>query len=100
MSAREVCIAERQLMLLTKDESTWFDVTQFTSIPVTHPCTASHYLYTLLYFILFPTLIRTQYTMVRASDVVLILVALLFPPISAAMITGCSCDLLINVVSV
>jgi len=36
--------------------------------------------------------------MVRASDVVLMLVALLFPPISAAMITGCSCDLLINVV--
>lgn len=37
--------------------------------------------------------------MVRASDIILILVALLFPPISAAMITGCSCDLLINVVS-
>lgn len=37
--------------------------------------------------------------MVKASDVVLILVALLFPPISAAMITGCSCDLMINVVS-
>jgi uncharacterized membrane protein YqaE (UPF0057 family) len=37
--------------------------------------------------------------MVQASDVVLMLVALLFPPVSAAMITGCSCDLLINVVS-
>jgi uncharacterized membrane protein YqaE (UPF0057 family) len=43
-------------------------------------------------------LIHTEITMVRASDVVLMLVALLFPPISAAMITGCSCDLLINVV--
>ncbi|SCV69373.1 BQ2448_2393 [Microbotryum intermedium] len=35
--------------------------------------------------------------MVRASDIVLCLVAILFPPAAAAFITGCSCDLLINV---
>ncbi|KAL5498783.1 hypothetical protein ACEPAH_2138 [Sanghuangporus vaninii] len=35
--------------------------------------------------------------MVRGSDVLLILVAILFPPAAAAFITGCSCDLLINV---
>ncbi|GBE87529.1 hypothetical protein BKA93DRAFT_730028 [Sparassis latifolia] len=35
--------------------------------------------------------------MVRASDVLLILVAILFPPAAAAFITGCSCDLLINI---
>jgi len=33
----------------------------------------------------------------RASDVCLILVAILFPPAAAAFITGCSCDLLINI---
>ncbi|TFK41540.1 hypothetical protein BDQ12DRAFT_678156 [Crucibulum laeve] len=35
--------------------------------------------------------------MVRTSDVILILVAILFPPAAAAIITGCSCDLLINI---
>ncbi|KAF9566480.1 UPF0057-domain-containing protein [Agrocybe pediades] len=35
--------------------------------------------------------------MVRASDVILILVAILFPPAAAAIVTGCSCDLLINI---
>ncbi|KAI0938704.1 hypothetical protein AcW1_001634 [Taiwanofungus camphoratus] len=35
--------------------------------------------------------------MVKASDVVLILVAIVFPPAAAAFITGCSCDLLINI---
>jgi len=35
--------------------------------------------------------------MVKASDVLLILVAILFPPAAAAFITGCSCDLLINI---
>ncbi|KAF9009543.1 hypothetical protein BDQ17DRAFT_1406575 [Cyathus striatus] len=35
--------------------------------------------------------------MVKTSDVILILVAILFPPAAAAMITGCSCDLLINI---
>ncbi|KAF9256618.1 UPF0057-domain-containing protein [Marasmius fiardii PR-910] len=35
--------------------------------------------------------------MVKTSDVVLILVAIIFPPAAAAFITGCSCDLLINV---
>ncbi|RDB16038.1 Plasma membrane proteolipid 3 [Hypsizygus marmoreus] len=35
--------------------------------------------------------------MVRTSDVILILVAILFPPAAAAMVTGCSCDLLINI---
>ncbi|KAI0032590.1 hypothetical protein K488DRAFT_49541 [Vararia minispora EC-137] len=34
---------------------------------------------------------------VRGSDVVLILVAIIFPPAAAAFITGCSCDLLINI---
>ncbi|TCD64089.1 hypothetical protein EIP91_004561 [Steccherinum ochraceum] len=34
---------------------------------------------------------------VRASDVLLIIVAILFPPAAAAFITGCSCDLLINI---
>jgi len=35
--------------------------------------------------------------MVRTSDVILILVAIIFPPAAAAMLTGCSCDLLINI---
>ncbi|XP_006463865.1 hypothetical protein AGABI2DRAFT_194553 [Agaricus bisporus var. bisporus H97] len=35
--------------------------------------------------------------MVKASDVVLILVAIIFPPAAALIITGCSCDFLINV---
>ncbi|EGO29339.1 hypothetical protein SERLADRAFT_365361 [Serpula lacrymans var. lacrymans S7.9] len=35
--------------------------------------------------------------MVKTSDVLLILVAILFPPASVAFITGCSCDLLINI---
>ncbi|PWN30194.1 UPF0057-domain-containing protein [Jaminaea rosea] len=35
--------------------------------------------------------------MVKSSDILLILVAILFPPAAAAFITGCSCDLLINI---
>lgn len=35
--------------------------------------------------------------MVKGSDVLLIIVAILFPPAAAFFITGCSCDLLINV---
>ncbi|KAL0958357.1 hypothetical protein HGRIS_000499 [Hohenbuehelia grisea] len=35
--------------------------------------------------------------MVKSSDVVLILVAIIFPPAAAAFIAGCSCDLLINI---
>ncbi|KAJ2922143.1 hypothetical protein H1R20_g14944, partial [Candolleomyces eurysporus] len=35
--------------------------------------------------------------MVKTSDVLLILVAILFPPAAAAMVTGCGCDLLINI---
>jgi len=35
--------------------------------------------------------------MVKSSDVVLILIAILFPPAAAAFITGCSCDLIINI---
>ncbi|KAG6888951.1 hypothetical protein C0995_004806 [Termitomyces sp. Mi166 len=35
--------------------------------------------------------------MVKTSDVVLILIAILFPPAAAAIVTGCSCDLLINI---
>ncbi|WVO16971.1 hypothetical protein L204_104657 [Cryptococcus depauperatus] len=34
---------------------------------------------------------------VRGSDIVLIIVAIIFPPAAAAFITGCSCDLLINI---
>jgi len=35
--------------------------------------------------------------MVKGSDVLLILVAIVFPPAAAGFITGCSCDLLINI---
>ena len=35
-------------------------------------------------------------TMARGSDVLLVIVAIIFPPAAAAFITGCSCDLLIN----
>ncbi|KAI6153856.1 hypothetical protein BKA82DRAFT_4094676 [Pisolithus tinctorius] len=35
--------------------------------------------------------------MVRSSDVVLILVAIIFPPAAAAFVSGCSCDLCINI---
>ncbi|KAF8589165.1 UPF0057-domain-containing protein [Ramaria rubella] len=35
--------------------------------------------------------------MVKGSDILLIIVAILFPPAAAAFITGCSCDLLINI---
>jgi len=34
---------------------------------------------------------------VRASDICLIIVAIIFPPAAAAFIAGCSCDLLINI---
>lgn len=33
---------------------------------------------------------------VRGSDILLILLAILFPPAAVAFITGCSSDLLIN----
>ena len=33
----------------------------------------------------------------RGSDVFLVLIAILFPPAAAAMVAGCSCDLLINI---
>jgi uncharacterized membrane protein YqaE (UPF0057 family) len=36
--------------------------------------------------------------MVKASDILLCLVAILFPPAAAAFVAGCcSCDMLINV---
>jgi len=35
--------------------------------------------------------------MVKGSDILLILVAIIFPPAAAGFITGCSCDLLINI---
>ncbi|GAA5954224.1 hypothetical protein JCM3765_005324 [Sporobolomyces pararoseus] len=35
--------------------------------------------------------------MARTSDILLILVAILFPPAAAGILTGCSCDLLINI---
>ncbi|EIM82078.1 uncharacterized protein STEHIDRAFT_124889 [Stereum hirsutum FP-91666 SS1] len=34
---------------------------------------------------------------IKGSDVLLILVAIIFPPATAAFLTGCSCDLLINI---
>jgi len=34
---------------------------------------------------------------VKASDVILILVAIIFPPAGAFFVTGCGCDLLINI---
>ncbi|CAO1612800.1 unnamed protein product [Parajaminaea phylloscopi] len=35
--------------------------------------------------------------MVKSSDILLILVAILFPPAAAAFVAGCGCDLLINI---
>ncbi|GAA5980159.1 hypothetical protein JCM11641_006932 [Rhodosporidiobolus odoratus] len=35
--------------------------------------------------------------MVRSSDIILALVAIIFPPASVAFLTGCSCDLFINI---
>ncbi|GAA5942631.1 YqaE/Pmp3 family membrane protein [Sporobolomyces koalae] len=35
--------------------------------------------------------------MARTSDIILILVAIVFPPAAAGILTGCSCDLLINI---
>jgi len=35
--------------------------------------------------------------MVRTSDVILVIVAIIFPPAAAGMVTGCSCDLVISV---
>ncbi|KAK9894914.1 hypothetical protein P389DRAFT_211586 [Cystobasidium minutum MCA 4210] len=34
---------------------------------------------------------------IRFSDVLLILIAILFPPASAAIVTGCSCALMLNI---
>jgi uncharacterized membrane protein YqaE (UPF0057 family) len=36
--------------------------------------------------------------MVKASDVLIIIVAIVFPPAAVAIMTGCSGDLLINIV--
>ncbi|EKD03990.1 hypothetical protein A1Q2_01664 [Trichosporon asahii var. asahii CBS 8904] len=33
--------------------------------------------------------------MVRGSDIIIALIAIIFPPAAVAMMTGCSCDLLI-----
>ncbi|WAR61127.1 hypothetical protein PtB15_13B379 [Puccinia triticina] len=35
--------------------------------------------------------------MVKGSDIILILVAVIFPPAAALFVTGCGCDLLINI---
>ncbi|KAG8713601.1 hypothetical protein FRC09_018530 [Ceratobasidium sp. 395] len=35
--------------------------------------------------------------MVKGSDIILILVTILFPPAAVAIMSGCSCDLLINI---
>jgi len=50
-------------------------------------------------YLLYDTSIINDTTMVKGSDIILILVAVIFPPAAAAIITGCSCDLLINIVS-
>ncbi|KAG8955323.1 hypothetical protein FRC04_008674 [Tulasnella sp. 424] len=34
---------------------------------------------------------------VKGGDIVLIIVAILFPPLAVFLMTGCSCDLLINI---
>ncbi|KAK4057435.1 hypothetical protein OIO90_001504 [Microbotryomycetes sp. JL221] len=39
---------------------------------------------------------KLHHKLVRSSDIVLVLVAILFPPAAAFFITGCSCDLVIN----
>ncbi|CAE6476856.1 unnamed protein product [Rhizoctonia solani] len=36
------------------------------------------------------------FNMVKGSDIILILVTILFPPAAVAIMSGCSCDLLIN----
>lgn len=35
--------------------------------------------------------------MVRGSDIIIALIAIIFPPAAVAMMTGCSCDLLISI---
>ncbi|CAK9781929.1 uncharacterized protein COLE_01592 [Cutaneotrichosporon oleaginosum] len=35
--------------------------------------------------------------MVRGSDILIALIAIIFPPAAVAMMTGCSCDLMINI---
>ncbi|GAA5993589.1 hypothetical protein JCM10908_000128 [Rhodotorula pacifica] len=35
--------------------------------------------------------------MAKSSDILLVLVAILFPPAAAGILTGCSCDLFINI---
>ncbi|KLO16134.1 UPF0057-domain-containing protein [Schizopora paradoxa] len=35
--------------------------------------------------------------MAKASDILLIIIAIFFPPAAAFIITGCGCDLLINI---
>lgn len=48
-----------------------------------------------------PQHLHTSYThtamSVRASDVILILVTIIFPPAGAFFVAGCGCDLLINI---
>ncbi|KAG8983419.1 hypothetical protein FRB93_007278 [Tulasnella sp. JGI-2019a] len=34
----------------------------------------------------------------KGSDILLVLIAIVFPPLAAFMITGCGCDLLINII--
>ncbi|KIO31848.1 hypothetical protein M407DRAFT_241610 [Tulasnella calospora MUT 4182] len=34
---------------------------------------------------------------IKGGDIVLIIVAILFPPLAVFLMTGCSCDLLINI---
>ncbi|BEJ15595.1 hypothetical protein CspHIS471_0502000 [Cutaneotrichosporon sp. HIS471] len=34
--------------------------------------------------------------MVRGSDILIALITIIFPPAAVAMMTGCSCDLMIN----
>lgn len=44
-----------------------------------------------------PNIPHTNEMSVRASDVILILVAIIFPPAAAFFVVGCGCDLLINI---
>lgn len=65
-----------------------------TYCPATHasPQLATHHRSTLLH--------HSEHipaTMVNGSDILLALVAIIFPPAAVAFMTGCSCDLLINI---
>jgi len=41
--------------------------------------------------------LQSTLTMIKASDIVLILIAIIFLPAVILVVTGCSCDLLVNI---